>query len=65
MRSTGQNTSIDNAQLESDGAASLKSAVTDSKTACPRFIISVAKGSAYYGVRSINPALLVTVLQVK
>ena len=30
---------IDSAHLESDGAASLKSGVTDSKTSCPRYII--------------------------
>ena len=30
---------IDSTQLESDGAASLKRVVTDSKTSCPRFII--------------------------
>ena len=30
---------IDCAQLESDGTASLKSVVTDSKTSCPRIII--------------------------
>ncbi len=30
---------MDNAQLEIDGAASLKIVVTDSKPSCPRFII--------------------------